>query len=43
MSARMETLSQRQRLVVYQVLTDFFCPGCGIEQPYGDCQCRSQQ
>lgn len=37
----MNSLTLRQRCCVYNVLSDFFCLGCGIDQPPGDCQCRS--
>jgi len=34
------TLSADQRATCFQVLVDFYCPRCGIEQPEGDCQCH---
>lgn len=37
---RMNAMTAEQRVVVFQILGDFFCDGCGIEQPPGDCQCR---
>ena len=36
---RMDTLTNRQRVVIFQVLTDFFCQRCGVDQPPGDCRC----
>lgn len=36
---QMEAMTQRQRVVVFQVLCDFYCPRCGVDQPEGDCQC----
>lgn len=38
--SHMESMTPTQRVGVFQVLTDFFCPRCGIDQPYGDCQCQ---
>lgn len=36
---QMDKLNQNQRITVFQILGDFFCPRCGVEQPKGDCQC----
>src|SRR5690606_33301880 len=41
MREAMERMTSRERVVAFQVLTDYFCPHCGIEQPPGDCQCQS--
>lgn len=35
----MGRLSQAQREAAFQVLCDYYCPNCGVEQPLGDCQC----
>lgn len=35
----MNNLSPAQRVTIFQILHDYFCWRCGIEQPPGDCQC----
>lgn len=39
MREAMERMTQRERVVSFQVLGDFYCHRCGIDQPEGDCQC----
>jgi len=38
----MAGMTQRERVVAFQVLGDFYCQRCGVDQPYGDCQCRKE-
>ena len=43
MLAIVGAMRQQDRPVFFQVLTDHFCPRCGIEQPEGDCQCGREE
>jgi hypothetical protein len=38
----MDSLSPYQRITCYDMLSDYFCTRCGIEQPPGDCQCGAE-
>jgi hypothetical protein len=38
----MESISQDQRITCFEMLGDYFCTRCGIEQPLGDCQCGDE-
>lgn len=40
---RIGKLTQDQRLTIFDMFSDFFCPRCGIEQPPGDCQCGTSE
>lgn len=35
--------SREDRVVIFQILTDHYCPHCGIDQPLGDCHCLEAQ
>lgn len=35
----MATMTPEQRVRTFQILGDYFCQTCGVEQPPGDCMC----